>query len=205
MKLHWSPRSPFVRKVMIVAHEINLVSRLELVRSVAVRTKPNPDIIIDSPVGRIPVLVTDNGVVLSGSYAICDFLDSLHQGRKMIPTSGQVRWKELELHGIADGLLDTLIFWRGEFMVPEESRRQEISDTCATKTEACLDWLQGRVSEFSRYDYGIGQITVGVALDYLDFRYTHIDWRVSRPELANWHDQFGQRPSSKATEIVNDE
>ena len=35
MKLHRSPRSPFVRKLMIVAHEVGLVDRLTLVRTVA--------------------------------------------------------------------------------------------------------------------------------------------------------------------------
>jgi glutathione S-transferase len=205
MKLHWSPRSPYVRKVMMVAHEIALVDKIETVRSVAIRTRPNPDIIQDSPIGRIPVMVLDDGIVLSGSFAICDYLDSLHDGRKMIPQSGIERWRELELHGIADGLLDTLIFWRGELMVPVEQCRQDISETCAVKVEACLDWLENKVGVFSKYDFAIGQITVGIALEYMDFRYGHIDWRASRPELTAWHLNFSQRDSRKATEVVNDE
>jgi glutathione S-transferase len=205
MKLHWSPRSPFVRKVMIVAHETGLVDQIDCVRSVAIRTQPNPDIIKDSPVGRIPVMVLEDGIVLSGSLIICQYLDSLHDGVKMIPSEGQARWRELELHGIADGLLDTLIFWRGEFMVPEEDRRQDIFDACAAKAEACLDWLESHTAEFSTYAYGIGQITTGVALEYLDFRFQQLHWRERHPELAAWHKQFAQRDSSKATEVVNDE
>lgn len=205
MKLHWSPRSPFVRKVMIAAHETGVVDRFECVRSVAIRTKPNPDIIADSPVGRIPVLVLDDGTVLSGSYCICDYLDSLHDGRKLTPAAGPERWRELELHGIADGLLDNLINWRGEFMKPEEQRWQDFSDTCAAKTDACLDWLERRCISFDDEDYGIGQITAGIALDYLDFRFTNLDWRDGRPALSMWHQAFLQRESTKATEIVNDE
>ena len=61
MKLHWSPKSPYVRKVMICAHELDLVPRLTLVRSVAAMLKPNPDIMRDNPLSKIPTLVLDDG------------------------------------------------------------------------------------------------------------------------------------------------
>jgi glutathione S-transferase len=205
MKLHWSPRSPFVRKVMMVAFEAGLFDRIEKVRSVAVRNRPNYDILKDSPVGRIPVLVLDNGTVLTGSYAICEYLDSLHEGRKLIPPTGEKKWRELELHGIADGLLDTLVFWRGELMVPAEQSRSDISDTCAVKVKTCLAWLEAKTPEFSNDDFGIGQITVGIALEYLDFRYAHLDWRTTHPMLKAWHLNFSERPSRIITEVINDE
>ena len=203
MKLHWSPRSPFVRKVMIFAHEAGVADRFDKVRSVAIRTQANPDIIKDSPVGRIPVLVLVDGVALSGSYPICEFLDSLHDGRPLIPTEAPQKWRELELHGIADGLLDTLVAWRGEFMRPQA--HQGICDTSLGKTNACLDWLERRCQTFASEDYSVGQITTGVALDYLDFRYSELDWRKDRPALSEWHQSFLKRPSTQLTEIVNDE
>ena len=205
MKLHWSPRSPFVRKVMIFAEEAGVVDQINCVRSVAIRTTLNPEIAADSPVGRIPVLVLDDGIVLSGSYTICEYLDTLHDGRKLIPESGQKRWRELELHGVSDGLLDTLVNWRGEFMKSDEQRWREFFDTCAAKTTACLDWLDQRCTAFSDTPYGIGQITTGIALDYLDFRYESIGWRDGREALCNWHKTFLQRASTQSTEIVNDE
>ncbi len=205
MKLHWSPRSPFVRKVMIVAHETGMVNQINCVRSVAIRTKANPDILRDSPVGRIPVMVLENGIVLSGSYFICDYLDTLHDGRKVIPSGGNERWRELELHGIGDGLLDTLISWRGESMKPEAARWEALAETCAVKTEACLGWLENRSNLFADENYGLGQITAGIALDYLDFRFESLDWRAGRPGLERFHATFLNRASTKATEIVNDE
>jgi glutathione S-transferase len=48
MRLHWSPRSPFVRKVMIVAHERGLVDRLHCVRTVAAMTTPHPELMRDN-------------------------------------------------------------------------------------------------------------------------------------------------------------
>jgi glutathione S-transferase len=64
MKLHWSPRSPFVRKVMIVAHERGLIDRLNCVRTVAAMTTPHTELMRDNPLSKIPTLVLDDGTVL---------------------------------------------------------------------------------------------------------------------------------------------
>jgi glutathione S-transferase len=80
MKLHWSPRSPFVRKVMVVAHDIGVAGRIERVRTVAAMMKPHPDLMLDNPLSKIPTLVLDNGKVLYDSAVICEYLDHLHDG-----------------------------------------------------------------------------------------------------------------------------
>ncbi len=203
MKLHWSSRSPYVRKVMIVAHETGLADQIDPVRTVVSRTQLNPDLIKEFPVGRIPALVLENGIVLSGSFAICDYLDSLHGGRKLISAAGAPRWRELELHGVADGALDILLSWRGELMKPEALRSAALVEASAGKIRHCLDWLNRRAAGFGGEEYGIGQITVGVLLDYLDFRFPGLDWRGPGPHLRQWHKLFAERPSSKATEIVH--
>ena len=205
MKLHWTSRSPYVRKVMIFAHETGLAEEIKTIRSVVGRMTVNPDVVEDSPVGRIPALVLDDGMVLSGSFAICDYLDSLHQGRKLIPPHGESRWRELELHGVADGMLDVLQNWRYENLKPEVQRSQALCETGAAKIQHCLAWLDRRAGDFENEDYGIGQITTGVVLDYLNFRFPEIDWRESNPSLYEWHKIFSERPSSKATEFVDDE
>jgi glutathione S-transferase len=84
MKLHWSPKSPYVRKVMICAHELELTDRLELVRSVAAMLKPNERLMIDNPLSKIPTLVLDDGFAIFDSVVICEYLDTLHGGRKII-------------------------------------------------------------------------------------------------------------------------
>ena len=190
---------------MIVAHEVGLDDKIAPVRSAVARTLINLDVVRDSPVGRIPALVLDDGTVLSGSFAICDYLDSLHDVRKLIPARGESRWRELELHGIADGMLDILQNWRYEKMKPEAQRNEALCNTCAEKIQHSLAWLDQRAGDFPRLDYGIGQITTGIVLDYLDFRFPGIDWRSKCRNLREWHGFFCERPSSKATEIVNDE
>ena len=82
MKLHWSPRSPFVRKVLITAHETGHVARLELVRSVAAMSRPNAQLMLDNPLSKIPTLVLDDGTSLYDSTVICEYLDCLDSGVK---------------------------------------------------------------------------------------------------------------------------
>lgn len=72
MKLHWSPKSPYVRKVMICAYELDLLPRLELVRSVAAMRKPNPALMADNPLSKIPTLVREDGSTLFDSIVICE-------------------------------------------------------------------------------------------------------------------------------------
>src|SRR3546814_15919853 len=92
MKLHWSPRSPFVRKVMITLHEAGLVERVELVRSVvAFAAAPNPEVLADNPLGKIPALILDDGTALFDSRVICEFLDGLHDRARLFPAAGPER------------------------------------------------------------------------------------------------------------------
>src|SRR5689334_18204129 len=74
LRLHWSPRSPFVRKVMIAAHELDLVDRIERVRTVVAMRQPNVALLSDNPLGKIPTLLLPDGTALFDSLTICDYL-----------------------------------------------------------------------------------------------------------------------------------
>ena len=139
MKLHWSPKSPYVRKVMICAHELDLVHRLKLVRSVAAMLKPNPDIMRDNPLSKIPTLVLDDGTALFDSIVICEYLNDL-AGGPLFPQERARKWQALRWHAFADGLLDILILWRNER--EKEARLQQLLDAFALKTTASLAQLE---------------------------------------------------------------
>ena len=96
MKLYWSSRSPFVRKVMVCAHECGLAARIECVRTLVMMTRPNPDLLPVNPLGKIPTLVLDDGSALYDSTVICEYLDSLHGGSRLFPESGPARWTAME-------------------------------------------------------------------------------------------------------------
>jgi len=202
MKLHWSPRSPFVRKVMIVAHEAGLADRLTLVRTVAATTKPHPELMRDNPLSKIPTLVLDDGTVVYDSPVICEYLDRMHAGPKLFPPDGAARMTALRRQALGDGFLDFLLLWR------DERARAQPSDvhlaSYAAKRKSTLAAIDREVDNLAASAFSIGHIALGCALGYLDFRFAAEDWRGDHPRLARWHADFGARPSVQATEPVDD-
>jgi glutathione S-transferase len=200
MKLHWSPRSPFVRKVMIAAHETGLVNRLTCVRTVVAMTEPNTNLLSDNPLSKIPTLVLDDGSPLYDSLVICEYFDAMHDGPKLFPTDSKARWTALRRHALGNGLLDMLILWRGERERQQPS--QPHLDAFAVKYKATLKALEKESPEIGATPFGIGHIAIGCALSYADFRFADLNWRAGHPQTAAWHASFSQRPSARATEAV---
>jgi glutathione S-transferase len=213
MKLHWSPRSPFVRKVMIAAHELGLVDRLTCVRTVVATTKPHLELMRENPLSKLPTLVLDDGTVLYDSPVICEYLDTLHSasedarerahaGPKLFPLDLKARFTALRRQALGDGFLDFLLLWRNE------GERAHPSDvhlaTYDTKRAAVLRTLEREAGDLAQPPFTIGHIAIGCALSYLDFRFAKDDWRTAHPAIARWHREFTARPSVKATEPVDD-
>jgi glutathione S-transferase len=201
MRLHWSPRSPFVRKVMVAAHELGLAERIERQRSVVAMAAPNAAVMADNPLGKIPTLLLEDGTVLYDSLVICEYLDGLAGGPTLFPPAGPARWTELRRHALANGLLDVLILWRHER--ERGTPTPALLDAFALKTHRVLDALEGEVAEVAAAPLGIGAITIGVLGGYLDFRFADLGWREGRPALAAWHAEFAERPSMRATAVVD--
>ncbi len=200
MKLHWSPKSPYVRKVMICAHELGLVPRLELVRSVAAMLRPSPAIMADNPLSKIPTLVLDNGRTLFDSVVICEYLDDL-AGGALFPKESGAKWQALRWHAFGDGLLDALILWRNER--EREAPLQALLDAFELKTRASLAQLDAEADALAQAPLSIGQITVGCALGYLDYRFDALGWRALAPRLAAWQAAIEARESFAATRPVD--
>jgi glutathione S-transferase len=204
MKLHWSPRSPFVRKVMVVAHEVGCADRIKCVRTVAAMMKPHPELMIDNPLSKIPTLVLDDGTVLYDSSVICEYFDELHDGPKLFPRSFCERMTALRRQALGDGLLDALVLWRGEVMRPAEQQSQQYLSSFAARNEATLAALEREAPELNSTPFSIGHVAIGCALCYLDFRFADRPWRNGHPRLATWHETFAARASVRATEPVDD-
>src|SRR6201988_1768224 len=141
MKLHWSPRSPFVRKVMIAAHELGLVDRLTCVRTVAATTRPHEALMEDNPLSKIPTLVLDDGTVLYDSPVICEYLDSLHSGPKLFPAWPE-RLTALRRLALGDGMLDIALAWVGERFRPVKKQSEPHVALWEAKLRACVDGLE---------------------------------------------------------------
>lgn len=204
MTLHWSPRSPFVRKVMIAAHELGLAERLDCVRTVVAMTTPNSALLPVNPLSKIPTLVLADGAMLYDSLVICDYFDELAGGARIVPRAGRERWLELSRHAVANGLLDMLILYRNEREKPEAARTVAWLAAFQVKLDATLAQFERDIGEIAARPFGIAQIALGVALSYLDFRFAAFDWRATHPRLAEWHAGFSARASARATEVVDD-
>jgi len=200
LKLHWSPRSPFVRKVMILLHETGLTDRVETVRSVVAMHETNPELMRDNPLNKLPTLVLDDGSALFDSPVVCEYLDGLHTGDRMFPADRDASFKALRWQALGDGLLDLQVLWRNELNRPAAVQSKPHLAAFEAKVEAALDRLDAEAGALAAAPFGIGHITVGVALSYADFRFPDRDWRSTRPAIAAWHADFAQRPSVRATE-----
>ncbi len=204
MRLHWSPRSPFVRKVMIVLHETGLPDRVECVRSVvAFAAPPNPAVLADNPLGKIPALVLDDGTALFDSRVICEYLDGLHAGPKLFPADPAARFRQLRWLALADGLTDILLLWRNERLRPT-GPDPVIAAAIEAKVRACFAALEADAAALAAAAFGIGQAAVVCALGQMDFRFAGSGWEAAHPGLDGWYREVGTRPSVAATVVHDD-
>lgn len=199
MKLRYSPTSPYVRKVMVLAIEAGIDGKLDKETTSASPVERNESLYAENPIGKVPSLTTDDGMTLFDSPVICEYLDAEHAGGKFFPAKGKARWVALRQHAIADGLLDAALLARYEgFMRPEALRWDAWLAGQKGKVATALDTLEQEAVDLEG-PVTIGQIAVGCALGYLDFRYEADKWREGRPALAKWFEAFSQRPSMTAT------
>jgi glutathione S-transferase len=199
MKLLWSSRSPFVRKVMIVAHEAGLAERIATERVVVAPAKPNALVMAANPLNKLPTLILDDGRVLYDSRVISEYLDGLNPGPKLFPAAGPARFEALRRQALGDGMLDFLLLWLAERNRPVPQQSAELLAALKLKLEASLAQLEREAADIATTPLGIGHIAVAVALGYLDFRFAVENWRTLCPGLAQWHADFAARPSYAAT------
>jgi glutathione S-transferase len=112
----------------------------------------------------------------------------------MFPPSGAARWTALRRQALADGIMDAGVLTRYEtFLRPEEVRWAAWIDNQKQKFRRAVDALEFEGPSLGVVD--IGTLAIACALGYLDFRFPDEGWRASRPRLAAWLEQFGQRPA----------
>jgi len=198
MQLFHSPTTPFGRKVMVALLETGLDRAVTVVPATGTPVDPGTMPLDQNPLGKIPALVTDEGDALYDSRVICRYVDHM-SGGKLYPTAPRL-WQTLTLEATADGILDAAILMVYESRIrPEEKRFADWTDAQWTKVARALDSLEDRWLGHLAGPLDMGQIAVGCALSYLDFRHGARDWRKGRPELAKWEAEFARRGSMAAT------
>lgn len=198
MKIFHSPASPFVRKCMVVAHELGIADRIEKLPSAAGPVKRDASILPKNPLGQVPTFLCDDGQVLYDSRVICEYLDATYSGA-LFPADGSQRWARLTELALADGMTAAALLARYETMLrPEALRWNDWTEGQLAKVRTGLEWLETAAPSFGdRVD--IGTIAFGCALGYMDFRFPSVDWRAEAPNTAKWFEVFNQRASMQAT------
>lgn len=194
LRLYHTPTSPYVRKVMVVAHELAVPIETVFLRPTPVHA--DATLSKENPLSKIPVLVTPDGP-LYDSPVICEYLDSSHE---LVAASGPERFRVLRAQALCDGLLEAavLVFYE-KTMRPAELHWAPWLDGQTQKANQGLDALEAAVDRFGE-KVDLAQICAGVTLGWLEFRKAIGDVRSSRPKLFRWYDAFRERPSMKATE-----
>ena len=207
MKLYWTPASPFTRKVSVSAQELGISDRIEVIPTKwplvwAYSTIPfTPGLAESNPVARIPTLVTDAGVALGDSTLICQYLDAVAGGGRLIPP-GDAAWRMWSLYAVADGLLEAQVAMRAERLRPAAHWSEGFLSKQRDRIHRCFDRLEERADELTGAPGAVpnlAMITAGVACGYQDWREWLFDFRQGRPKLAAWAAGFAKRPSMAST------
>ena len=197
MKLIGSLTSPYVRKVRIVMAEKKL--DYEFVSEDV--WSATTTIAKSNPLGKVPCLVMEGSEALYDSRVIVEYLDALSPVGKLIPSVGRERAGVKTWEALADGVLDAAILARLEATWAGRSAEQRSSawiDRQLGKVHTSVQAMSvglGEQAFCSGVHLSLSDISVGVALGYLDFRFPEIDWRGPHPNLHKLFDKLMQRSS----------
>jgi glutathione S-transferase len=197
MILRFSPSSPFVRKVRIAITLLGFDKDVTIER--ADTTDPNDSLRKINPLGKIPVLIVEDGSAVYDSRVILDYLDDRAGGGKIVPRDSKARLAALRLQALADGILDASILtvYEGRYRKAEmhEPKWLELQ---AGKVSRGLSVVEAAPPPIDPMP-DVGQITLACALGYRDFRFGG-SWRSEYPRLVAWLDNFAARvPAFAAT------
>jgi glutathione S-transferase len=196
MQLRSSPASPFGRKVKIAAHYLGLFDRIAIVP--ADTNDPHDTLRQQNPLGKIPVLLLDDGSALYDSRVILDYLDFLAGSGRIIP-AGASRYEVLARQALADGIMDASLLrvYEGRFREAEHHNARWL-EVQTGKVERGLASFEKEAGAFDPA-LDAGSIALACALGYLDLRFAGT-WRQNHPKLLAWLDAFeAQVPSYALT------
>jgi glutathione S-transferase len=189
MKLAYSPASPYVRKVTACAIKRGIDDKVERWQ---VGTT-DPALLEHNPLSKVPTLITDDGAKLYDSPVICEYLDSVGSAPKLFPAPGPARWKALTQQALGDGILDATQPRRRELTLPQDEGRKGYIALQQGKVSRSLDLLEQEAASLGDLTT-IGEITIGCALGYLDFRFANEPWRPGHPRLEAWYARVSKLP-----------
>lgn len=197
MRLYHSPTTPFGRKVMVLILESGLIDKIEVVSVSGTPLQPGSLPVDRNPLGKIPALETDAGVIFD-SRVICRYLDQI-SGAGLYPNAPTL-WQILTMEATADGILEAALSMVYEVRLrPDDKQFPDWIEAQWAKAARALDAFENQWAAQLNRPLDMAQIALGCALGYLDFRLDARNWRAGRPKLTAWEATFSKRQSMIAT------
>src|SRR5262249_60416888 len=100
--------SPFGRKARIAISVLGLDGKVDV--EPASNQDPADPISKQNPLGKVPVLILDDGSTLFDSPVILEYLDMLAGGGRVLPREAQARFDRLALQARPHGILSATVF-----------------------------------------------------------------------------------------------
>jgi len=189
MKIAHSAASPYVRKVMACAIARGLNDKIQRMKI----GTTDPALLAFNPLSKVPTLITDDGMSLYDSPVICQYLDSIGPAAKLYPAPGPALWTALRQEALADGILDATQPRRREIALPQDEGRKAYIALQQGKVVRALDALEKEAASLGMLTT-IGEIAIGCAIGYLEFRYANEPWKPGHPKLEAWYDKVLKLP-----------
>ncbi|MEZ2129177.1 MULTISPECIES: glutathione S-transferase family protein [unclassified Sinorhizobium] len=187
MNLLCSPASPYSSKVRMAARYLGM----EITEVQVDSNAGTPILIENNPLGKIPTLLTDDGVSVFDSIAIMHYFDRL-KGRTLYPVNDAKRTTADILESLCDGICDSLlaIVYERRFR-DEEKVHQPWIDRQWSKVVRSLDHINANPPKLEENLTG-GDFALAATLGYLDLRFKG-QWEAGRAALADWVQAFETR------------
>ena len=202
MKVLYQTHSPYARKVLVAAHEMGLADKIDVIHHETSPTRKNEEVFALNPLGKVPVLICDDGLVLFDSNVIVEYLDGLHDRRRLIPRDGIPHFLALRMQALAQGIADAGIAVRWEAQRrPEHLRWLPLQEGQLQKIIIACDFIEQEIDPDRVPD--IGDVALATTLSWIEFREVYA-FSEGRPRLSAWYERFCARPSMLATTLVGE-
>ena len=198
MKLLASLTSPYARKIRVILAEKALPFELVVDSPWEANTRI-PEL---NPLGKVPVLITDEGETFFDSPVIAGYLETLGAPPALLPPAGLDAVRVRQTEALADGVTDAAVAALLESRRPDGERSAREIVRQKDKIDRGLAELERRLDGRHAFNGGpiqLGDIAVAVALGYLDLRFPDLNWRAGNGRVAQWFERFNARPSMQAT------
>ncbi len=194
MKLIGSHTSPFVRKVRVVLAE----KKMEYELVIDSPWQNDSQVPSFNPLGKIPVLMIDGDTPLFDSRVIVEHIDNVTPNNKLLPAPNRERTEVKRWEALSDGLCDAAV---AVILEAKRAKKEQSTDLIkrqhekVTRALAFMEIQLGDKPYCMGTHFSLADITVGIALGYLSFRFPEINWQESHPNLSRLYEKLMQRPS----------